>query len=533
MNKVIKLLSMALCLTAAMGTAWSAQSLTIFQEDFEGATWYAGDDLNLWDKPYIGGNFMTLSGAADQFLVSDTQAVGTKSISVERGSNGSGMIYFFPDHVNGITGLLAGQTLVMEMDVFIPTGSEFALYVFNGGSQTSPGQFPGLLLTQGNNNTWYVANYDASNVMSWKTAAGVNKDMWNHVTMELYADLTYSVWITPQGGDKRLIADKAGLGKLANSGESYDLRPLVNAQAPANSLVYCDNVKLTCVDDYAQGYPTIFKTGATITIDGVINTAEWAGAEKVASRTAGGIGSFRDQWLNNDPLNPTTYADTYVTYDASNFYIAHKMNNVKYSTIGGTWNWWENSHLQAVFFFDNLADTSTPDNTLDVSYIFRAGAAGAVPSTDPAVYDIMYTRHGARSQWGGSWEGLPYTKTLPAGCQISYSVNTTTKVMQIEMKIPFSAMPELTNTAQGAKIGLSFNLKDDTGRALTSITGEEWPYLTYYGDPESYRNVNPQAGVTLAKCGDMAGDFVADCVVNTQDIIDFAKHWLDCNANCQ
>jgi hypothetical protein len=105
--------------------------------------------------------------------------------------------------------------------------------------------------------------------------------------------------------------------------------------------------------------------------------------------------------------------------------------------------------------------------------------------------------------------------------------------MQIEMKIPFSAMPELTNTAQGAKIGLSFNLKDDTGRALTSITGEEWPYLTYYGDPESYRNVNPQAGVTLAKCGDMAGDFVADCVVNTQDIIDFAKHWLDCNANCQ
>jgi hypothetical protein len=502
--------------------------MVIFQEDFEGASWYAGDDLNLWDKPYIGLNFMTVNGASDQFVVSDTQAVGTKSISIER-RNGLGMIYFFPDHVNGITGLFAGQTLVMEMDVYIPTGSEFSLYAFNGSGTNATTQYPANIWSF-SNDTWYIADYEPNNALSWQAVAGVDRDVWSHFKMELYADKTYSVWITPQGGSQRLIADKAGLANAA----SYDIRPLVNAQAPENSLVYCDNIKMTYVDSYSQGYPTVISTGSTITIDGVINTSEWADAEKVASRPAGGIGNYRDYLVNNDPMNPTTYVDTYVTYDSSNFYIATKMNNVKYGTTGGTWNWWENSHLQAVFFFDNLADTNNPDNTSDVSYIFRAGAAGAIPSTDPAIYDIMFTRHGARSQWGGSWEGSPYTKTLPADCQISYSVNTTTKVMQIEMKIPFSAMPELTNVSKGAKITLSFDVKDDTGRGQTGITGEEWPYLTYYSDPESYRNVNPQVGVQFAECGYFTADFVADCVIDYKDVAEFVQHWLDCNGpGCQ
>jgi len=521
-NRNIITLSMVFVLTAALGTAWAASSppVMMFESSFENESREVGYEV-VWNDPNIGQMFSMLAGATDQFMVVDTPAIGSLAMSAEC-RNGGGVLNAIQRPAAGLAGLFPGQIVVMEFDVYIPTGTSIYFVSYNGSGLNTDAQYCAGLYGSAGTTKWYCRNYDTNNVFSYVMGPSVEYNKWNHIRMEFYgSDRTYSVWITPQGGDQVQVFSKAGMYNCAN----YSIRPLFGAQQPDDSLAYYDNIKSYCIDEYAQGYPTIFATKNTITIDGQMNMAtEWSDALKVASRPAGGIGNYRNYVVVNAPLNPTTWVDTYVTHDANNFYIATRMNNAKWGSVSDQDVWYYNSGLTAVFFVDvnGFADSGMGD----ITSVFRASAGGVSPLSDPNKFDILYAKYVGYVPGSGHTSGIPYGKTLPAGAQISYSVDTNTKIMEIEMKIPFSAMPEL-DYSRGAKVGLSFTVRDDTGRGTTTLVGEEVPYFSYY-QPRDYKTVNPNVGVSFAACGDLVGDFVADCVIDYKDIAEFIAHWLDC-----
>jgi len=117
-----------------------------------------------------------------------------------------------------------------------------------------------------------------------------------------------------------------------------------------------------------------------------------------------------------------------------------------------------------------------------------------------------------------------YSNVKSTGGQMSYSV--TGNLMDVEMKIPFAAMPEFAGCVPGGKVVLQFNVSCPTdgwvynrqGLVTTNINTERFPWeRAWISEFIPYG-----AGVTFP----LAGDYNGDGIVNFLDFADFAKNWM-------
>jgi hypothetical protein len=342
---------------------------------------------------------------------------------------------------------------------------------------------------------------------------------WYHFRTEVYDDFTYSIFMTPSGQSTQTVVlnapcQNAKMNPLYYNSDYLELRMLM-----AKGIIYWDNVKVSYIANNAQGFRDIYDVPAGVVINGSLGNTEWSQATTVASKPLAGDGVFKSiSTRQNVVLDPNEVINVYSAYDSSNFYIAARFNKVDTNSVA-----YAGSFFQAVFTYDP-----------NVSYVYGCSARAASGTTgllskfvgkqDPQYY----------TTWDPCNPGLTYSDFTNASGQIAYSV--TGGVMDVEMKIPFSQMPEFEGIIAGNKVNLQFNV---TGIVSgTAVPETRIPYTTNIGFeqyPWQYSNADVGtpfgAGIAFPICGDAdnqwpVGDINHDCIVDFDDLEMLTANWL-------
>lgn len=506
----ILLLTGLVLLSLGMTATGESGPLVCFIDDFEvrtcGQPVYFGVPVKgMWAYP---------SPNPFASVVDCTTAIDSKSMSITRSTSGGGIHaipvpYFRFDE---------GISAVFEVSVYMPSGV---------------GGFVGV---NADGSLYYTCTLNVDPVNygdnQWRStgantiATGVNAvfDTWNRVKIEMYDDMTFSAWVTPDGQETIQLADRQTW-----SGDVpliHNPRLLPAAQLPNGAKSYYDNLYTAWTDHYGQGYPAIKATENTITIDGNIDlVTEWADAQRVAYKPSGGLGNFRNYWLSNgqDPqgLQDVTEVDIYMTHDADFFYIAAEMTNA----AAGLPQDGDESYVEAVFSF-----VYDDPNFTDISYYFGAHATGSDPLQSPTDSGLAYV---GQIVGNGTSSVEPENLAFDPnewpnnGGEIWYTLNG--GVLQAEIKIPFAIMPEFTGPVPGERVHVSFHAQDaGQERSTTNIARELRPFTFYWGTSDA-----PLTGIAFESCGDELhpyppGDIDKDCRVTAADLGELALHWLEC-----
>ncbi|OHB59693.1 MAG: hypothetical protein A2Y12_11560 [Planctomycetes bacterium GWF2_42_9] len=502
------------CCCSGLVSGEQTINVPLFEDGFE--THDCGDPIDYFSGT-TGKQWQHIGSDFDYHTVDCTFAcTGNASLKTQR------IVYGYSEGITWPYGYaMKGMTTVFEHDVFITKatgdpnwgGGGFSADV---GAGTAP-------------MTWYVSNYPGS---TWLYRTGsdnqyVNsgiaapKGKWVHIRVELYDDLTYSFWVKPEGYGETLIANKVAWAGGWGLGQAFR-----GAYFPeAESVVYWDNTVQYWRNTHSQGYPNINETTTNIIVDGNVDLVnEWAGAAKVASKASGELGNFIP-WVaggRSVGLSDNTAVDFYMTHDSQYFYISGISNNIG----SGQFILTDNGRLGISFVFDS------PNHN---SYSFEAFAAGADPCSNPQ--SLAFTNFKGYPALPPMKEVIDINDFYQAGGKFWYTYNSTTSVMNVEIKVPFIWMPDFQGIEPGKKVEVFFFVCE-TGpgkRGTTHQIGEMTPYF-----PSAINNNarTPGVGVSFPICGDPqhpypAGDMNQDCTVNLFDLAMFSSHWLECGfPNC-
>ena len=432
---------------------------------------------------------------------------GSKSMSLSRSSTGAASnVYarpFWPYNVSH-----EGTTIVFEEDIYIPAG---------------PGIDPNLGLQ------WYAIGNGVNVAAKWivqanstwlyfngvdYTSTGVDfvPNTWNHVRVNLEPNLVWNCWVTPQGQPEVQVFSNIPSVDMPNMDWSTLFYVYGSPGKPGT--VYVDNARIWWIVHNSQGFPVIPVVSPSLVVDGHINPGEWM--TKVANKPTGGSGNFCVPWhfnKYNSHLDPTTTADIWAAYDANFIYIAGQLNNAQHALADAN----QDAEIEALFTYKGATAADYRQ------YVFGARAIAADGNS-------------------GYWFGYQNTINPPtsldvnyvdfrnAGGKIFYSASSG-NIMEIEMKIPLSVMPQFTGVTCGGKMNLQFNV-----RGMTTGTTAE-PYYGWYSTNNSmllYPGQDsggavdpnkPLVGITF-EGGPGFGDLDSDCHVNFKDVKLLANNWL-------
>jgi len=474
-----------------------------FFDDFES---YSTDDLIDLQIPPIGSGWYVMGAYYEEFyIVSDIVAGGSKALRIKN---------TMPLEQDSVRARISpslyvseGLTAVYEHDVYLDQNSTCTFFIYTGSGKLVAAwsiQFSGTA-------NW---KYLTGNPMGYvDSGVPLMRNVWTHVKIELYDDLTYTLKITPMGEDETVVCNKVQWA--SGAGYGTDLSYMwIYPQPVAGTITYFDNVKMTWFDNLAQGYPPIYKVPTGIVVDGSVGANEWDGVKKVASKPAGSRGNFKTFPAWYQYLKMDTVADVYMGYDANNFYVAHRLTNA----VTGLPDPNNDSRFEVLFTWDHLGAAN------DVSYAFRAYAFHSSAGPNDCSITKYIRDVGVIPHFDPSFDANDFWNS---GGQMSYSLNA--GVLMVEMKIPFAVMPEFTGPVSGEKVNVQFNTKDDTGRGTTNLIMQDIPWFNPGGDT----GFGPAVGIAFPICGDQDhqypnGDLSKDCRINFADIVVLAAHWLEC-----
>lgn len=526
----------------------------VIAESYEAVRWQDGFESHICDDyltswtgheiyPDIPGivkptNQWRVMGADDLYATIDCTKAFTGTKSVKQAWNGSDYSYkgstllAFPEYYyrgtsNGPNIIIRpGCTIVVETDVY-----------FNHDATNHQNNGEGQAVLSWHSTTkpvagWYAwawggVRYLSGPQYSSYTDSGLPAqagNKWYHFKIEVYDDFTYSVFMTPNGGSTQTVASGVPCQNAQTTPPYYNSDYLELRMMMSKGIIYWDNVKISYIVNNAQGFRDIYTVPSGVAIDGSLQTDEWSGATKVASKPLDGDGVFKSIAARpNVLLDPEEYIDVYSAYDNSNFYVAARFNKVDVNSIV-----YAGSFFQAVFTYDP-----------NVSYVYGCSARAASGTTGHLTKFIGKENPYYLTNWDSNHPGLNYNDFTNAGGEIAYSV--TAGVMDVEMKIPFSQMPEFGGVLAGNKVNLQFNV---TGYVSGSTVPQTHiPYTTNIGfEQYPWQCSNAEigtpfgAGIAFPICGDAdnqypVGDItgslgVSDCRVDFYDLALMAANWL-------
>lgn len=482
-------------------------------------------------------NLWNTVGLDDILTTIDCARAFEGSQSVEQAYGGSGtntsMIVAYPQYYYRVYSngphimVRPGVTTVVEMEANFNWDLGTPINVKNNGEGQAALVWHSSTLPVAGWYSWgyggvrYLNGTGYSNYVDGGVVApSVVPNVWNHFRMEVYEDFTFSVFVTLNGeSTPQTVVSKAPCQNIPSNNYYYrdflELRLVL-----AKGIINWDNVKISYIANNAQGFRDIYNIPAGIAIDGSLGANEWSKATKVASKPLNGDGVFKSQshrWLM--VLNPNEFIDVYSAYDSNNFYVAGRFNQIDINDIS-----YEGSFFEAVFTFDP-----------DVSYVFACSAEATSGTTGLLTKFVGKESALISTNWDPCEPSvLDYNDFTNAGGLIAYSV--TGGVMNVEMKIPFSYMPQFTGIVPGKKVNLQFNVSGsatgtDTPESLiaytTNIGFEQYPWqlsIAEIGTPFG-------AGVAFPVCGSAdnqppVGDLNNDCIVNIEDLEMLVANWL-------
>lgn len=516
-EKVIVLVVCLVSLVISPVFSLGATSLIpMFWDDFESYT--TGDQIDLKNPP-VGDIWLVSGGNFDHFLVASAPdpvplAGGLNSLQTKRALASS--------TVRGITKpslpMHEGITAVFEHDIYLADDSLCAFLVDTGVTI-----FPAGWLVNETSPNWFYRTTMGSVPGWYNSGVPYVRDTWIHMKLELFDDLTWTWTITPEGQPETIVVEKVvwADGGWGNSLGRHWIHP---GNPVIGEVEYWDNVQSNWFDHLAQGYPPIYEAPAGIVIDGDIGATEWDGVTEVARKDPNSRGNFK-YWPfgGSNNLASDTVADVHVAHDANNFYVSHRLTNA----VTGLPDPNDDSRFEVVFSWDN------PGKVNDAIYRFSIEAHQPIATMGDFPGDFSFGK-----LIRDDVEPLPFLDPLydpngnvfgDSGGQMSYSV--VGGILEVEMKIPFAAIPDFTGPVSGEKVNVQFNTKDGTGKGTTNLIMQDIPWLSLFGD----QGFGPATGIAFPICGDEDhpfphGDLSEDCRVNLEDIDLMAANWLQCTA---
>ncbi|MHB9071407.1 MAG: hypothetical protein ACYC54_13700 [Sedimentisphaerales bacterium] len=534
------------CCVSCVSAIWAeTYEVVRWQDGFESHTCgdylmsYTGHEL----YPDIPGivkptNYWRVSGLDDLYTTIDCIKFSSGMKSVQQAWNGfdyankGSVIVVFPEYYyrGTATGphimIRPGCTTVVETDVYLN---------YDAGNSQNNGEGQAVLV-------WHASTKPVAGWYSWawggvrylsgpeyssytdSSLPAQPANRWYHFRTEVYDDFTYSVFMTPSGQSTQTVVSGASCQNAKTAPPYYNSDYLELRMLMAKGIIYWDNVKVSYIANNAQGFRDIYTIPVGVTIDGSLGANEWSGATEVAAKPLSGDGVFKSiSTHSNVLLDPNKIIDVYSAYDSSNFYIAARFNKTDVNSTAYT-----GSFFQAVFTYEP-----------NVSYVYGCSARAASGTTGHLSKFIGKQDPQYYTNWDPCNPGLNYSDFTSAGGQIVYSV--VGDVMDIEMKIPFSEMPEFGGIIAGDKVNLQFNV---TGMVFGStVPQNRIPYTTNIGFeqyPWQYSNAEIGtpfgAGIAFPICGDAdnqypVGDItgplgVPDCRVDFRDLALMAANWL-------
>lgn len=318
-----------------------------------------------------------------------------------------------------------------------PAGQANSIYLsVQPGADLVKGNYLGVEMVVGENNFRVVSK----TVPAGTSKVAVKPNDWNHFVF------------TDDGKTTTLkINDTDTTVSLATGGNLWYIN-IVDGVVGSDGVIkngdcaetwYIDDI--VCTSDIESGYQFIDvpATTNTVTIDGVINPAEVAGAKVVTwdgstTERPGVHVQFYGQWALPTPADLT--ATAYLQNNGSKLYISVDVVDDVISLVQGA-NWWNDDSTELYVDYDNSRSTS-----------------GATQISLNA--DNTFTNQ----------------DTYTAFLVISSKIKSDNSGWQVEAEIDMATQ----NLSQGNTYGFDISINDSDGENETGIQGaQEWLYASY------------------------------------------------------